>query len=381
MKKLSHPLSRREFLRQAGLVAAGLAGARLLSACGLKSQPPFPTSTSTNMATLQPTPTPTPTSIPTSTSAASPTATLTPEEIIRYYPSTRSRVVQTHHSQAWDPDKTLSYDHLRLMLDASITQLTGLEYARDAWAALFRPGERIAIKVNVYGSSVIWTHVPLVEQVTNCLQEAGVAPGLITIYDMRTSELSAAGFQVNTDSAGVLCTGVDNQVSSEAVDVLGKSARLCRILENCDALINIPILKSHSMAGISFAMKNHFGSVQQPSALHSSGMEEIAALNALPEIKNRTRLIIGDALTANLRTVNSFPYWREDVVGDSIFMSFDPVAHDTMGLALLARELEKTGASSASTVGRAKAALQRAVELGLGTNDQTNIDFIEQTIG
>jgi len=114
--------------------------------------------------------------------------------------------------------------------------------------------------------------------------------------------------------------------------------------------------------------------------LHSGDMTEIAALNALPEIKDRTRLIIGDALAANLRYANSWPYWQEDWIGDSIFMSFDPVAHDTIGLQLLTRELEKDGGDPASLVGMATPALQYAVELGLGTNSQENMDIIEQTI-
>ncbi len=114
--------------------------------------------------------------------------------------------------------------------------------------------------------------------------------------------------------------------------------------------------------------------------LHSGDMRGVAALNAIPEIKDRTRLIIGDALSANLQYANSYPYWQEDWIGDSIFMSFDPVAHDSMGLQLLTRELEKAGGNPASLIGMATPALKYAVELGLGTNDPANMEVIEQTL-
>ena len=133
------------------------------------------------------------------------------------------------------------------------------------------------------------------------------------------------------------------------------------------------------MAGITFAMKNHYGSFYYPDVLHGDNMRGVAALNALPEIKDRTRLIIGDALSANLRYTYSYPYWKEDWIGDSIFMSFDPVAHDTMGLQLLTRELEKDGGNPASLIGMATPAMEYAVELGLGTNDPANMQAIEQT--
>ncbi len=41
---------------------------------------------------------------------------------------------------------------------------------------------------------------------------------------------------------------------------MGNKINLANVLKECDALINIPVLKSHMMAGITFAMKNHYGS-------------------------------------------------------------------------------------------------------------------------
>jgi Domain of unknown function (DUF362) len=359
-------LSRRDFLRLTATGLGSLAAGPLLSAC---SQNP---ATATNIPASTPV-SATPTTRPTATLASA------RQEILEFFPTVPSRVIQTHHSGVWS-SKSLVPNALRQMLDASITRLTGLNDARQAWAALFKPGERIVIKVNAFSNSIIWTHVPLVAAVTDSLQEAGIPPEQITIFDYRTTELSTAGFAVNVDSPGVRCTGMDGNYSSEPSEVNNRKIQLANIVKDCDALINIPILKSHMLAGISFAMKNHYGSIWYPDALHGDSMRSVAALNALPEIKDRTRLIIGDALSANLKYANSWPYWQEDWVGDSIFMSYDPVAHDTLGLKLLTSELEKDGGNPASLIGMATPAVQLAAELGLGTNDPANMEVIEQTL-
>jgi hypothetical protein len=374
-------LSRRDFLRLSAVSLGTLAGGRLLSACGQAPTPgamatPSPAATETAAATALPS--------ATATQAATATASITASrsslpEIMKFFPTVPSKVIHTHHSGVWS-DKTLVPGALRQMLDASITKLTGLNDAREGWAALFKPGERIAIKVNTFRNSRIWTHSPLVLEVTNSLQAAGIPAEQITIFDYQSSELETAGYALNADNPGVRCIGMDRNFSPEPTNVLKNQVKLANILKECDALINIPILKSHMMAGITFAMKNHYGSIYYPDVLHGDNMRSVAALNALPEINDRTRLIIGDALSANLRYTNSYPYWKEDWIGDSIFMSYDPVAHDTMGLDLLTRELEKDGGDPAYLVGLATPSMQYAVELGLGTNDPANMQVLEQSL-
>jgi hypothetical protein len=359
------PLSRRDFLRLSAIGLGGLAAGPLLSACS--QNPAAATALPTAVA---------------ATSTAAPTATQTAiprQEILEFFPKVPSRVIRTHHPGVWS-NKTLVPGALRKMLDASITRLTGLNDAREAWAALFKPGERILIKVNTFSNSIIWTHVPLVTEVVNSLQAAGIPAEQITIFDYRSEELSTAGYTVNPDGPGVRCTGMDGNYSAEPSQVINSKINLASLVKDCDALINIPILKSHMLAGITFAMKNHYGSFWYPDLLHGNSMRGVAALNALPEIKDRTRLIVGDALSANLRYANSFPYWQEDWIGDSIFMGYDPVAHDTLGLQLLTSELEKAGGNPASLIGMATPALQYAVELGLGTNDPANMEVIEQKL-
>ncbi|HUT19063.1 MAG TPA: DUF362 domain-containing protein, partial [Anaerolineae bacterium] len=169
---------------------------------------------------------------------------------------------------------------------------------------------------------------------TDALQEAGVPAEQIVVSSYYTSELEEAGYTVNRDGPGVRCYGTDADYTG-GWTVRGMPVELSDVLLSCHALINVPVLKSHMLSGISFALKNHFGTCSNPGGLHASIGRSMAELNALGPIQDRTRLVIGDALAACLRYASAWPYWKADWQGDSILMSFDPVAQDTVGYQLL----------------------------------------------
>ena len=346
-------LSRKQFLQ---LSAVGTA-AGLLTGCQ-----------------AAPTAAPTETAIPATPTAEPTTSAAGLPEIIRKYPDVLSRVVKTKGAGVWEGD-ALSPAVVRRMLDTSITKLTGKSDAREAWAALFSPDDKIAIKVNAFRNSLIWTHVPLVTAVTDSLQEAGVPAKQIVIFNSKTTELTTAGFTENRDGEGVRCYGSDYDYSDN-FELDRTRIQLSPILTGCTALINMPVLKSHMITGITFAMKNHFGSTQTPELLHNPAWDKMAGLNALAPIKDRTRLIIGDMLEANLHYSGSFPYWKPDYRGDSILMSFDPVAHDTVGLDVLTELLAAEGAE-VSLLSSAQRCLESGAKLGLGTNLAENIEVVE----
>jgi hypothetical protein len=357
-------LNRRQFLK---VSAAGTVG--LLTGCGSTStRVPAPTDT----PALPPV---TPTLPPvTPTAAARPAAW---PAVIRMYPDVPSKVIHAAHPAVWEGE-TLSPAVLRQMLDASITRLTGVNDAREAWAALFSPKERIAVKVNTFRNSLIWTHVPLVAAVTDSLQDAGIPGKQIILFDYYDSELEKAGFTLNRDGEGVQCYGTDDYV--DGFDAAGTPVKLSRILAESDALINMPVLKSHMIAGITFAMKNHFGSISSPESMHVPVETNMAGLNAIAPIRDRTRLVIGDMLEANLRYADYFPYWEADYKGNSILMSFDPVAHDTVGLQTLSQLLTADGGDPASLLGMATPCLESGAALGLGTNDPKHMDLVDITL-
>jgi hypothetical protein len=99
----------------------------------------------------------------------------------------------------------------------------------------------VAIKVSgvVRGS----THVPLVLAVADRLQVAGVRPDRITIYDRTTGELRDAGFPITSSGDRVRCCGTNDDYAGDWA-IQGTRIRLSRVLVDCDALLNIPVLKA-----------------------------------------------------------------------------------------------------------------------------------------
>jgi hypothetical protein len=260
------------------------------------------------------------------------------------------------------------------MLDTSIGALTGKEPV-EAWASIFNPGDRVAIKVNAISGAGYWTHVPLVLAVAERLEQVGIAAEQIVIFDRHTRELQGAGYPINRDGPGIRCYGTDSEYAS-GWQLMEQEIGFSQILLNCDALINMPILKQHGMAGVSLALKNHYGTFDKPSRFHSGHWMErgMAELSTLPPIRDRTRLIIGDALAF----VGSD--WYRASPGDGILMSRDPVAHDRIGLELISEVITNEGRDPSATRSKALGWLSSGTELGLGTSAIEQIPLQEVTL-
>jgi len=393
-------LTRRQFLKLTG-AAAGVA--LLGPACAAQPTPPLATPVPATEPADTPSPTPSPAPAPTATPAPTPSPTLAPAEaatptapptatptasvrradIVKIYPDVPSRVVRVRHAGVWkesadggvkDNDR-LAPETIRQMLDAAIVKLTGLGDAQAAWANLFAPHERIAIKVNAVLGGRLWTHVPLALAVAECLQGAGIPPEQIVIFDRHGVELMGAGYTINRGRPGVRCMGTDYKYTGgwKMMDV---DIKFSDTLLNSDALINIPVLKEHPMTGITFGLKNHYGTFDCPEKFHDARAKQaLGELNALPPIKERARLTIGDVLAVASGS------WRSVIGGDSILMSFDPVAHDAAGLKLYSDMMASQGSNSTAALKLAAPWLQNAAALGLGTYDPAHIELMEVSLG
>lgn len=285
-------------------------------------------------------------------------------EILKFYPQTKSRVVVARHSGVWSEEELVA-GALREMLDAAITRLTGIRDALAAWGALFDPDEVIGLKTNAI-STTDATHPPLVLALAERLEAAGIPPEHVIIFDRLSNELQAAGYPMNKEGPGVRCYGTDGAYSGPEHAVAKATVKLSEVLLRCDAIINVPAVRLHSMAGITFAMKNHFGCIDRPGSLHYPPRCDpgIPELNALPKIRERSRLIVGDGL-------KNYPF-----VENTLIVGFDPVACDYTGLKEFIKLGEERGADMSFVTGKATH-IATAAEMGLGTDDPANIDLQE----
>ena len=66
-----------------------------------------------------------------------------------------------------------------------------------AWRRLVRPGDRVGLKVNTLGGRGISTSLELVAAICERLQQAGIKPGDIIVWDRDSDEMEHAGFKLS----------------------------------------------------------------------------------------------------------------------------------------------------------------------------------------
>jgi hypothetical protein len=278
------------------------------------------------------------------------------DDLIAHYPQAGQSVVSVvRHDGVWDGDKIQSQVVLH-MLDAAIVQLTGLGDALTAWRVLFDPGEVIGIKVNTISQ---YTTTPEVAYaVAQRLQDAGVPAEQIVIFDRSDGELRNRGYTINDDGPGVRCHG--GRAWQEPTTIAGTTQRFHDVMLSCHALINVPALKEHGTSGFTSALKNHYGTISNPGQMHGNNCDPyIAELNAVPVIRDKTRLVIGDL-------IRTCPYnWNQMTKENKLSMSFDPVAHDTIARQILVDRRQADGRPGAYIEGKSHY-LDAAMDLGLG---------------
>jgi uncharacterized protein (DUF362 family) len=297
----------------------------------------------------------------------------------------KSKVIIARDAALHGSDGNLDEKRVGDLLDRAITAYTGRKRPVDAWKHIVLQGgakdKVIGIKTNGLGGKGISTHAVLVFAIAERLQQAGVKPGNILIWDRSARDLEACGLTINTDPARVRCFGSDVSGFEDVVEKWGSSqARFSRILtRECAMVINLPILKDHSMAGVTFAMKNMYGVVERPQELHAGGCNPgVADLNAFPVIRNKIKLTIGDAMSSVYEGGPGFKpehLWQPN----ALIVGEDRVAIDQVAWAILEKKRAEVGLKTLEAAGRPPRYIATAADSthALGVNDPQRIQLVE----
>lgn len=275
-------------------------------------------------------------------------------------------------------------DRIRRLLDHVMVGLFPAENPAQPWLRIVRPGQRVGIKVNTLGGKGLSSNMQLIDAICERLQEAGVGPSSIIVWDRDTAELERAGFRIRTGANQVQCFGTDRVGFEDGLSSWGSvGSRMSKILtQRCDVLINVPVLKDHDGAGVSIALKNMYGAIHNPNKYHPNGCDPfVADVNMLPEIRSKLRLIICDATTACYEGGPSFKpefTWRHN----TLIVSQDPVALDTIGWQMIERKRRDKGLPTLADDKRAPRYITTAAdaEHRLGTNDGHHITLVESQV-
>lgn len=297
----------------------------------------------------------------------------------------KSKVIIARDAALHGSDGKLDEKRVGDLLDRAVAAYTGRKRPVDAWKHIVLEGggkdKVIGLKTNGLGGKGISTHAVLVLAIAERLQQAGVKPGNILIWDRNARDLQACGLTINTDPSQIRCFGSDVAGFEEAVENWGSShAKFSKILtRECAMVINLPILKDHSMSGVTFAMKNMYGVVERPQELHAGGCNPgIADLNAFPVIRNKIKLTIGDAMSSVYEGGPGFKpehLWQPNalIVGD------DRVAIDQIAWGILEKKRAEVGLKTLEAAGRPPRYIATAADSthALGVNDPQRIQLVE----
>ena len=190
---------------------------------------------------------------------------------------------------------------IRRMVSDGVAATAGAGGAAAGWRALFeahnaragreggyRAGQKIAVKANMNGagtfgsdedSSMSYTTPVLLRALLlSLVEDGGVAPGDITVYDVcrivpgHVRELCSEGalsgvcFRYNDEGGGNDVVGDEAAPIVWSAEVAGDANVVPACVSEADYLIGLANLKGHSY-GLTLSAKNHFGSLVNSSRL------------------------------------------------------------------------------------------------------------------
>lgn len=292
----------------------------------------------------------------------------------------KARLVHVKNEHVHDKNHHLDSSVLMKMLDEALCTLFKKDNVRDCWRRIIEPGEVIGLKVNCLSGRGT-THRELVTAVTESLQRAGIKAQNIIIWDRLNRDLEEAGFSINYRGRGVRCFGNDAVGFENSLETFGSAASLVSKIPArlCDGIINLPVLKDHSIAGVTFSLKNMFGAIHNPNKYHLNvGDPYIPDVNMLPSLRYKIRLTIGDAIEAQYHGGPSYlPQWRWDL--NSLLLSTDRVALDYTGWKIIEAKRKERGMPSLREEGRQPTYIATAADARhrLGTNNPAKMEIVK----
>ncbi len=303
----------------------------------------------------------------------------------------KSRIVLIKNPDVINNEGIVNSSILNEMLDKAIMKYSGEKSATNFWKNNFSKDKTIGLKVNALGLNSI-TNSPLINHfdaftkaIVESCSKAGIMEDRFIIWDRSEEELISAGYKIQKETGKTRILGsIESRrgeggigFTDEEFPVGEKKTRLAKILtEMCSSIINIPLIKDHGIAGITGALKNHYGSINNAREFHSNNCTSpgIPEINAIHIIRQKQKIIIANAISC---VFNGGPRWDRKFIWNygGILIGTDPVAIDTIMLNILNEKRKMEGLLPISD--NVAEHLRLTNEIGLGTNNINEIDLIE----
>lgn len=254
----------------------------------------------------------------------------------------------------------------------------GATGAIAAFRSLFRPSDVVGIKVNCLAGRSLSSRIELVALLIDTLRAAGIPDRQILVWDRTDTDLQRAGYRLNRSSTGPRCYGTNLEYEAEPASLGSVGSCYSKIVTSeCTALISVPVLKDHDLAGVSGSLKNFYGAIHNPNKYHDSNCDPyVADVSSHPAIRQKLRLVVFDALIAQCHGGPAFkPAFAQPFGG--LIVSTDPVAADRIAWKLLEQMRKEKGLPTFTESKREPVWIATAERAGLGVGDLRRIEEVE----
>jgi len=274
----------------------------------------------------------------------------------------------------------------RQMLERLMTELTGASDMVTAMKKFVHKDDIVAVKINgIAGQkgATMAVNYELIAPVVEAVIGAGVAPGHVTVFEQYPSYLygTRVGTKGHDLPAGVkvaIHRNVDATMA-ETIIYSGVKTRFVRQVTEATAIIDMTMVKDHSICGFTGALKNMtHGQIVNPQDHHAWNCNpQIALLYNYPVLQSRVRLHIADAykIIYDGGPLDKYPERR--IPHGALYASTDPVALDTVGWDVIEDARKNHGLPTLARVKREPAYIATAAELGIGIHDRNKIRLRE----
>jgi uncharacterized protein (DUF362 family) len=269
------------------------------------------------------------------------------------------------------------------LLEKAMMEFTGATNLNTSMARFISKDDVVAIKVNGIagqkGTYTMATNYEVILPVVEAVLALGVPANKITVYEQFPDFL--AGTRVNVRKWKLpegVSSGTHNNQDHKMPDIKvyqGIKTKYSRIFTDATAVINITMIKDHSISGYTGTMKNiTHGNVNNPHEHHANqASPQIAMLYNHPIVTSRVRLHITDAFKVmyDKGPLDKDPKTR--IPHGALYVCTDPIAMDTMGVKIINDERKSRNIPSLKDAGRDPRYIQSGGDFGLGIADLNQI--------
>jgi uncharacterized protein (DUF362 family) len=291
----------------------------------------------------------------------------------------KTRVVRVESERVFNGD-TRDPQVIAQMVVKGLMVLTGEETAEAAWGRFFKPGQRVGLKINLLGRPFVYTAKEITDAVAQGVMSAGVKSADIIVWDRWKDHFGPTVYKLGRGTLGESIEAGGRYDAARGLRGLSGAAALdTMITERTDVTVNLPVLKDHSLSGVTLALKNiAFGCYDHYDGAHDGSCEPFIS-DACAHFLQVAKMPL-HILDATKACFDGGPcprdrsrIWKEN----AIYLATDAVALDVIARRVI---MTRRAAAGLSDIQGPSRHIENAIRKGLGIGDPARIELVKVAV-